>query len=192
MTARRLTTRNFTVRITTAIPVLTSILLLATSAFGETELVNKTGAPLVVMNVADMTGQQLFARVYMTGEKMRMSAAGDWPVSGAGYVEGVEGHRWYIPVHWKDSVGTAWRGGLYAKKVEWDDSGRTTSIDSLSSEFETACGKFKIMSDVENLKIVDGVLHLRFDGPFADGHRFTMRFGQEGTVAPTDLCPRSG
>lgn len=144
--------------------------------FGHGEFENDTGKPVRILDLNDSEGKP-FARLFLTGKKMTIDHY-DYPASGAGYYEALEGHDYYIPF---TSGGL---GGLHVERVEWDDSGKTIAVKGLRPFFDGG-EQVKITSDVTNPKIQDGILYLKLDDKSGKEYQFKIVFGIGVSITPS-------
>ena len=151
-------------------------LTIPTMGFAHGEFTNDSGKPVRILDLNDSQGKP-FAQLFMTGKKMSIDHY-NYPESGAGYYEALEGHDYYIPF---TSGGL---GGLHVDKVEWDDKGNTIAIKGLRPFFDGA-EQIKITSDVKHPKIKDGILYLRLAGKGNLEYQFKIIFGVGISITPS-------
>jgi hypothetical protein len=151
-------------------------LIMPSTVFSHGEFTNDSGKPVRILDLNDSEGKP-FARLFMTGKKMTIDHY-NYPESGAGYYEALEGHDFYIPF---TSGGL---GGLHVDKVEWDKDGKIIGVQGLRPVFEGA-EQIKITSDVANPKIKDGVLFLKLDGKGDREFQFKIVFGIGVSITPS-------
>jgi hypothetical protein len=144
-------------------------------SFAHGEITNSSGKPLKVLDLNDAQGKP-FARLFMSGEKMTIDHY-NYPESGAGYYEALEGNYYYIPFT-KGGL-----GGLHVHKVEWDEHGKTIAIKGLQPFFDGA-EKIEITSDVTNPKIKDGAVCLRLKGSAGTEFKFDIVYGLGISIEP--------
>jgi hypothetical protein len=150
--------------------------LVSSVCYGHGEFNNDTGKPVRILDLNDSEGKP-FARLFMTGKKMTIDHY-NYPESGAGYYEALEGHDYYIPFV------SGGLGGLRVDRVEWDDAGKVIGIKGLRPFFDGA-ELMKIMSDVTNPKIEDGILYLKLDREADKEHQFKIVFGIGISIVPS-------
>ncbi|MBM3860332.1 MAG: hypothetical protein FJ395_11860 [Verrucomicrobia bacterium] len=160
--------------------LIAALAMLATDdALAQRKIVNDSGKPRAIQNLVDSSGQP-FARLFMSGKEMVLDANGE-PTSGAGYYEAAASNYYYLATTMTCTGGF---GGLHVGKVEWDDTGKTTSISGLEPLFE-AEKSLKIVSDVKNPKLVDGILSLKFEGKGDVEYKFKIVFGKIISIEPS-------
>jgi len=157
--------------------ILFLVCLLATPclSFAHGEITNSSGKPLKVLDLNDTQGKP-FARLFMSGERMTIDHY-NYPESGAGYYEALEGNYYYIPFT-KGGL-----GGLHVDKVEWDENGKTIAIKGLRPFFDGA-EQIKITSDVTDPKIEDGIVYLRLKGKADTEFKFKVIYGVGISIEP--------
>jgi hypothetical protein len=101
----------------------------------------------------------------------------NYPESGAGYYEALEGHDYYIPFT------NGGLGGLLVDRVAWDDTGKTIAVKGLRPFFDGA-EKIKITSDVSNPRIENGALYLKLEGKGEQVFQFKILFGIGVSIIP--------
>jgi hypothetical protein len=146
------------------------------SVFAHREITNQSGKPVRVMDLNDAQGKP-FARLFMTGEKMSIDHY-QYPESGAGYYEALEGETYLIPFT------TGGLGGLHVDRIEWDDTGKTVAVKGLRPYFDGA-QKIDIVSDTEKPRIENGVLYLRLKQKETKEYRFTILYGMGVSIEPS-------
>jgi hypothetical protein len=151
-------------------------LIMPSMGFSHGEFTNDSGKPVRILDLNDSQGKP-FARLFMTGKKMSIDHY-NYPESGAGYYEALEGHDYYIPF---TSGGL---GGLHVDRVEWDDTGKIMAVKGLRSFFDGA-EQIKITSDVTHPKIKDGILYLRLAGRGNTEYQFKIVFGIGISIIPS-------
>jgi len=144
------------------------------SAHGEFN--NDSGKPVKILDLNDSEGKP-FARLFMTGKKMSIDHY-NYPESGAGYYEALEGHEYYIPF---TSGGL---GALHVDRVEWDETGKTVALKGLRPFFDGA-EQIRITSDVMQPKIKDGILYLRLAGKGNKEYQFKIVYGIGTSITPS-------
>jgi len=150
--------------------------LVPSLCLGHGEFNNDTGKPVRILDLNDSDGKP-FARLFMAGKKMSIDHY-NYPESGAGYYEALDGHDYYIPF---TSGGL---GGLHVDRVEWDDTGKTIAIKGLRPFFDGG-EQIKITSDLAKPQIKDGVLYLKLDGKGDKEYQFKIVFGIGISITPS-------
>jgi hypothetical protein len=143
---------------------------------GHGEFNNDTGKPVRILDLNDSEGKP-FARLFMTGKKMSIDHY-NYPETGAGYYQALEGHDYYIPF---TSGGL---GGLRVDRVAWDDTGKTVAVNGLRPFFDGG-EQIKIISDVSRPKIQDGILYLKLEGKGDKEYQFKIVFGIGVSITPS-------
>ncbi len=146
------------------------------AGFAHREIENKSGKPVPVLDLNNAEGKP-FARLYMTGENMSVDHY-QYPESGAGYYEGLEGHTYYIPFT------RGGLGGLQVDKIEWDEQGRIIAVKGLRPYFDGA-EKIEITSDVSSPRIEDGILYLKLKKKGNKDYQFIIRYGIGISIEPS-------
>jgi hypothetical protein len=164
-----------TKKVVFALALTVMCLMAAGFCFAHGEFTNDSGKPVRILDLNDSGGKP-FATLFMTGKKMSIDHY-NYPESGAGYYEALEGRDYYIPFT-RDGL-----GGLHVKKVEWDDTGKAIVIEGLRPFFDGA-EQIKITSDVAKPKIKDGTLLLKLDGKGDKEYQFKIVFGIGVSITP--------
>jgi len=156
-----------------------AIVLSGTEAKAQRRFVNESGKPLALMKLLDSKGIH-FATLYMTGKEMVIDAFKN-PVKGAGAYEAVSNNYYNIFFITFSIPGGEQMFGLHVRRVEWDDTGKTVSIDILDPYLECK-EKIRIVSDIKQPKLHDGLLYLRLEGNPTTEFAFDIRFGKGQSV----------
>ena len=144
-------------------------------AWAQRKFVNESGDPIEILTLRDSKGIP-FAQLFMSGKEMIVDNTGT-PVSGPGFYKALPNNYHYVPFM------RGGFGGLHVDKIEWDDSGKTISIERLEPVFESE-KNIKISSDVSKPKLIDGVLHLKLEGYGKTDFQFRFSYGKGVSINP--------
>jgi hypothetical protein len=184
--------RSVLLRHVLACALLAAVLGVPQLSPGQQAFKNTTDKPFMIANIGDENGKpyaQLFA---MPGAKMIMSPITGWPISGAGFIQAVEGRKYCVS--FTTNLSTTTRkgvvvAGIYLAKISWDESGKIVSVEGLSPEIDlTGDGlnnkKIKITSDLTKPKIADGCLYLKVAGKPDQECKMEAAFGKGKSITP--------
>jgi hypothetical protein len=154
--------------------------------------VNDSVKPSLVTKLTD-SEKKHYADIFVMGRaKMAMSDKG-WPMSGAGFIQTLNGRTYNVIFAKLDSKEKGTPKGrvvfLWVKKIQWDDSGKTISVDGLLPQVGYTDGQdisemIKVTSDVTKPKIVDGVLYLKLAGKADREYGFDASYGRGKSISP--------
>ena len=147
------------------------------------KVVNNAPKPLMAVQLTNSEGTPT-ARLYIVPKEEMVFGDDGWPVSGAGYIEAIEGRTYYVPFVWNGKNGETKFAGLRVERIEWDQAGRLVSVKGLKNVFESE-PSMEISSDTTKPKVDDGVLHLMFKEKGDTEYKFKIVLGKIVSIEPS-------
>jgi hypothetical protein len=145
------------------------------------KVMNKTSAPLVVVDIEDDSHMVVGHLFVPPGETMLLDSQQN-PAGGAGFYEAETGQDYLLMIPSKMQPphlgGEGCPCSLHMDKLGWNRQGVVTTIAGLRPFLETTSGaKIPIVSDVKHLNLADGRLNFKLQGHRGEYWVLT-RYGQ--------------
>ena len=145
------------------------------------KVMNKTSAPLVVVDIEDDSHMVVGHLFVPPGETMLLDSQQN-PAGGAGFYEAETGQDYLLIIPFKLQPPHLGADGcpcsLHMDKIGWNRQGALTVIGGLLPYLETTSGtKIPIVSDVKHLNFSDGKLNFKLQGHRGEYWVLT-RYGQ--------------